>query len=306
MTLFEQALVTGVGTGAIYALIAYGISLVWSVSGTLNFAHGDILMVSLFVSLVALFLGVPAPIAVVLAVVIGGALGVLLQKSVFYPLRSRTGSLSWILGVIVFGAILRSVGTIIFESRAYPSPVQIGGSGIVHMPGGAVFRMTYVWILLIAVAGALLLEALIRRTGWGRRVRAVAESRTTAELLGIDTEKVITGAFALAACVGTLAGLLAAPLTFVSVSLGWIFTVKGFTAAVLGGIGRTSGVLVGGLLLGVLEQMLALAESASSGAISHALGAGYRDALAFAVLIVVLLVKPRGLFGPRTERFEQV
>jgi len=303
LAVFEQALIAGIGTGAVYALIAYGISLVWSVSRTMNFAHGDILMVSVFVSFVALFMGVSGPGALLLALCVSIGLGVLLQKAVFYPLRKRKGSLTWVLGVVIFGAILRNIGVALFESRSYPAPFAIGGESTFDLPGGAVLRGTYIWVIAICVVAAVLLDLTMTRTAFGRSIRAVAHSRDAAELMGIDSEKVMTSTFALAAVIGTLAGLLMAPLTFISASLGLLITLKGFTAAVLGGIGRGRGALAGGLIVGISEQLLAVSEFTAPQWLAPYLAAGYRDAMTFGILIVVLVVRPQGIFGPRPERF---
>lgn len=297
MDLIGQVIVAGLGTGAVYALIAYGISLVWAVSRTLNFAHGDILMVGVFSSLIALSIGTSGTAAIAIAILVGAALGVALNRSVFSPLRASRGSLTWILGVVVFAAVIRNVATLIFESRSYPAPFSLGGDGHVSIPGGAVFRASYLWVFAIAFVAGLGLELGLRRTAFGRSVRAVAASRTTAELMGIDTEKVMTIVFALAAATGTLAGLLIAPVTFVSVSLGWLFTLKGFVAAVLGGMGSGKGALIGGLALGLMEQGLVLVELAGNRSIAPAFAAGYRDAYVFLLLIAVLLFRPRGLVG---------
>lgn len=290
LALIEQSLVAGIGTGAVYALIAYGISLTWSVSKTLNFAHGDVLMTGVFVSFVALLSGASGPFALLVAVAAAALLGVLLEKSVFYPLRDSRSSLAWVLGVVIFAAMLRNAGIVIFEARAYPAPFSLGGSAAVTLPGGAVFRTTYLWVIGTALVAAFILELLMSKTYFGRAVRAVASSREVAELMGINSERVMTIVFALAAGIGTLAGLLIAPLTFVSVSLGWLFTLKGFAAAVLGGIGRPRGALAGGLLLGVAENLAA-----------PWVAAGYRDAIAFAMLIAVLVFRPKGLLERRSR-----
>lgn len=297
MDLLGQVIVAGLGTGAVYALIAYGIFLIWAVSRTLNFAHGDILMVGVFSSLIALSIGSSGLTAIATAILVGAVLGIALNKLVFSPLRMSRGSLTWVLGVVVFAAVIRNIATLIFEGRSYPAPFALGGEGHVSIPGGAVFRLSYLWLIAIALVAGAGLELLMRKTAFGRSVRAVAAHRTTAELMGIDSERVMTIVFALAAATGTLAGLLIAPVTFVSVSLGWLFTLKGFVAAVLGGIGSGKGALLGGLVLGLLEQGLVLAELTGPPSIAPAFAAGYRDAYVFLLLIAVLLVRPGGLVG---------
>lgn len=297
MTLILQALVSGIGTGAVYALIAFGISLTWLVTRTLNFAHGDVLMVGVFASFVALAIGASAITALVIAVLAGALLGLALEKSVFFPLRKRPGSLTWLLGVVLFAAVLRAAGIAVFESRSYPPPFSFGTEGI-DLPAGAVVPVQYLWIAGIAIAAAVVLDYVMSHTHYGRAVRAIASSRDVAELMGVNTERIMAVTFAVAAAAGTLAGLLIAPVTFVSASLGWVFTLKGFTAAVLGGIGRIRGALLGGFLLGLFEQGLAALE-ASTGA--GWLQAGYRDAAVFLLLIVILTVRPAGLSSRAEE-----
>jgi branched-chain amino acid transport system permease protein len=299
MALLGQVLVAGLGTGAIYALIAYGIWMVYSVSKTLNFAHGQIVMTSVFICSVAVFLGAGTLFAIAIAIVSAVILGIALQKLVFKPLSSKPGSITWVLGAVVFAAILRDVATLIFESRSYTAPFSGIGAGVITMfgPEGIVFRSIYVWIIAAALLSSLGVDLLINRTAFGRSVRAVAESRQTAELMGIDSERVMTQTFALAAGIGALAGLLITPLTFISVSLGLLLTLKGFVAAVLGGLGRARGALVGGLLLGLIEQGLAAAEFMVPTSVGRYFSGGYRDAFAFLILIAVLVTRPTGLFG---------
>lgn len=299
MEVVVQFLIAGIGIGSVYALFAYGVSLVWSVSRTLNFAHGEMVMAGVFASLVALSLGASVVTSVLVAAVFSAILGAALYKGVYHPLRTRSGragsvQLVWILGIVVFAALVRDGSSLVFETGTYPAPIAVGGDELASV-GTVVFRKAYLWVFAISVAAAGTMEFVMARTFFGRAARAIAVSRETAELMGIHTEKVTALVFVAAATLGTLAGILIAPITFVSVSLGWVLTMKGFTAAVLGGLGRGKGALVGGLLLGVFEQLLMLGEFAAPESISHLFTAGYRDALVFLVLIVVLVAKPAGL-----------
>ena len=302
IALIEQTLIAGIGIGAVYALIAYGVSMTWAVSRTLNFAHGDILMVGVFVSLACIAFGIPGPIAVAIAVAVGVALGIAVNTVVFRPLRDRGGTYAWLLGVVIVAAIIRSVGIAMFESRSYPAPFEFGSSGTVQLPGGGVLRASYVWLLLVAIALAAILQIVMNKTSFGRAVRAVAHSHDVAEQLGISSGRIRTVTFALSAGVATLAGTLVAPITFVSVGLGWMFTLKAFTAAVVGGIGDGKGALVGGIALGLLEQTLASAEFLVPDEIRPLFAAGLRDAAVFVVLIAFLVVRPRGIFGSVPSR----
>jgi len=295
MDVAAQFLVAGIGLGSLYALFAYGVSLVWSVSRTLNFAHGEMVMAGVFASIVALSLGASPVSSILTAAGLSAVLGLCLYKGVYQPLSRRGSSpLVWVLGIVVFAALVRDVSSLVFETGTYPAPIAVGGDGLVSV-GSVVFRAAYVWVFLISAGAAAAMEWTIARTSFGRAVRATAASRETAELMGIHTEKVTALVFVAAAVLGTLAGILIAPLTFVSVSFGWVLTMKGFTAAVLGGLGRGKGALVGGLLLGVFEQLLTLGEFAASDGASHLFAAGYRDAAIFLLLILVLVWRPSGL-----------
>lgn len=289
-----QALVTGLGVGSVYALIAFGVSLVYAVSRTLNFAHGEVLTVGVFLALTAAFVDLPAWQAIGVGIAGAVLLGVVLERAVFRPIRRAPESMSWLLGVLIFAAVVTNGADRIWGHRNYSSDTLLGGSlganDIVRW-GDVVFPAIYIWLFATGAVLMVALDVLLRRTAFGRAVRAVAHDRRTAALMGIDVERTMVLAFALAAGLGGVAGVLNSPLTFVSVQLGPFFTFKGLTAAVLGGLGSARGAFAGGLALGVVEQMATLA----------GVSAGYRDVIAFAVLIAVLLVRPAGLLGRVVE-----
>lgn len=284
-----QALVIGLGVGAVYALIAFGITLVYAVSRTLNFAHGEVLTVGVFLALTAAFFDLPPWQGIVVGIAGAIILGVLLERLVFHPLRRSPESMAWLLGVLIFAAVVTNGSARLWGQRNYNSEIlgvgsALGADDIVTW-GDVVLPSIYLWLL---AAGAVLmvgLDVLLRRTAFGRAVRAVAHDRRTAALMGIDVERTMVIVFALAAGLGGLAGILNAPLTFVSVQLGPFFTFKGLTAAVLGGLGSARGAFAGGLALGVVEQLAILA----------GVTAGYRDVIAFGVLILALMLRPAGL-----------
>jgi branched-chain amino acid transport system permease protein len=289
-----QALVTGLGVGAVYALIAFGISLVYATSRTLNFAHGEILVVGVFLALTAVFFDLPPWQAVAVGVAGAVLLGVALAKLVFAPLRRAPESLAWLLGLLIVAAVVTNAAGRIWGQRAY-SAEQIGigralGADDIVRAGGVVFPSIYLWLLATGVALMIGLDLLLRRTAFGRAVRAVAHSRRTAALMGIDTERTMVLAFALASGLGALGGILFTPLTFVQVQLGSFFTFKGLAAAVVGGLGSARGAFLGGLLLGLVEQEALVY-----------VRAGYRDAIAFGVLVLLLVLRPAGLAGRVVE-----
>jgi len=293
VAVYLQAVVAGIGTGAVYGLVAYGITLVYAVTRTVNLAHGDVVMTAVFVSLAGLLYGLPAWEALALGVVAATLLGVLLDRVVMAPLAGRREPLSWFLGVVMFAALLRGAAVLLFGERTYPLPVALGGEAIVRV-GDVAFRATYLYVLGLAVALAVGLHLALARTAFGRAVRAIAESPTSAALAGVNVPRVRLTVFVLASVTGALAGLVFAPLTFVSAQLGFLFTFKGFVAAVIGGLGSGGGALLGGLLVGILERVLLV--------VPGHLSSGLVDAITFAVAILVLVVVPQGLAGRRDVR----
>jgi branched-chain amino acid transport system permease protein len=285
-----QALVIGLGVGSVYALIAFGISLVYATSRTLNFAHGEVLTVGVFLALTAVYFDLPPWQGIVIGIAGAVLLGIALEKVVFTPLRRAPESLAWLLGLLIVASVIANASARIWGSRAYNTQ-QLGignalGADNVIRWGSVVFASIYVWLLAAAVVLMIGLDLMIRRTAFGRAVRAVAHNRRTAALMGIDTERTMVYAFALAAALGAVGGVLYSPVTTIQVQLGAFFTFKGLAAAVIGGLGSARGAFVGGLLLGVVE---------AQGQVY--VRAGYRDAIAFGVLILVLMIRPAGLMG---------
>ncbi len=289
-----QALVLGLGVGAVYALIAFGISLVYATSRTLNFAHGEVLTVGVFLSLTAVFFDLPPWQGIIIGIAGAVLLGVVLEKVVFTPLKRAPESLSWLLGLLIVGAVITNGSARIWGQSAYNAEqLGIGSAlGLDHIfhIGGAVLPAIYIWLFTAGVVLMIALDLLLRRTAFGRAVRAVAHSRRTAALMGIDTERTMVIAFGLAAGLGALAGIMFTPLTFVQVQLGALFTFKGLAAAVIGGLGSARGAFLGGLVLGLVEQEALIY-----------VRAGYRDAIAFGVLILVLMLRPAGIMGRVVE-----
>jgi branched-chain amino acid transport system permease protein len=289
-----QAIVTGLGVGAVYALIAFGISLVYATSRTLNFAHGEVLTVGVFLALTAVFFDLPPWQGILIGIAGAVLLGVVLEKVVFTPLKRSPESLAWLLGLLIVGAVITNGSARIWGQSAYNAEqLGIGSAlGLDHIFhwGDVIFPAIYVWLFVAGVVLMVALDLLLRRTAFGRAVRAVAHSRRTAALMGIDTERTMVIAFGLSAGLGALAGIMFSPLTFVQVQLGALFTFKGLAAAVIGGLGSARGAFLGGLVLGLVEQEALIY-----------VRAGYRDAIAFGVLILVLMVRPAGIMGRVVE-----
>jgi branched-chain amino acid transport system permease protein len=298
-----QQLVNGLTLGAVYALIALGYSMVYGILQLLNFAHGDVYMIGAFVGYGVLTVLAPRsglllpvwaiiPIMLLVAMLLSGLLGILIEWFAYRPLRNapRIAPLISALGVSFFiqNAVLLTLSASYrtVRTEALLSPrlgIDLGPA-----------RISAVRILVIATAVVLMfaLDHLVRRTRLGRSMRAVAIDREAAAMMGVDVDRVIVTTFfigsALAGAAGVLIGLA---FTQVWHLMGFTAGLKGFTAAVVGGIGNIPGAMLGGLLLG-------LAESLAVGFISPT----YKDLIAFVVLVLVLLVRPTGLLGARIQQ----
>ena len=289
-----EALVSGLGVGAVYALIAFGISLVYATSRTLNFAHGEVLTVGVFLALTAVYFDLPAWQGIIVGVAGAVILGIALEKLVFTPLKRAPESLAWLLGLLIVASVITNASARIWGAHAYNTEKlgigsALGADHIIRW-GDIVFPTIYLWLFVAGVVVMIGLDYLLRRTAFGRAVRAVAHSRRTAALMGIDTERTMVYAFGLAAALGAIGGVMYSPVTTVQVQLGAFFTFKGLAAAVIGGLGSARGAFLGGLVLGVVEQQALVY-----------VRAGYRDAIAFGVLILILMLRPAGIMGRVVE-----
>ena len=300
MDFLAQQLVNGLTLGGVYALIALGYTLIYGVLQLLNFAHGDVYMVGAFIGyFVMVGLGGPAapvvPVWLMIftmfaAAMLGsGVLGVLIEQFAYRPLRNspRIAPLISALGVSLF---LQNSVLLLFGSRirSYNTADYVDQTG--GLRHGAI-RLDWSRVLVLALAGILLvlLVQLVDRSRFGRGMRAVAFDRDAAVMMGIDADRIIVGTFFVASALAGAAGVMVGLVFFNVYSyMGFLAGLKGFTAAVVGGIGSVPGAVLGGLLIG-------LAESLTTGYLS----ANFSSVISFLLLIGVMLVKPRGLLGRR-------
>ncbi len=298
MSFFFQELVNGVTTGALYSLVALGFSMVYGVLKLLNFAHGDLYMVGAFIGFFviqwfggAAHLSIPVPLLLlimfVLAAALVGGLGVAIERFAYRPLRDapRIAPLITAIGISFF---LESAALLLFgaQYRVYNTSEFISLSSGIRI-GSVTIDSVQIMVLVLGIALMGGLRLLVNRTRLGKQMRAVAADREAAEMLGINVNFIITATFflgsALAGVAGVMAGLL---FNQVTNTIGFIAGLKAFTAAVVGGIGSLPGAMLGGLLIG-------LAESFTIGYISST----YSNLLVFALLIIVMLLRPSGLLG---------
>jgi branched-chain amino acid transport system permease protein len=281
-----QHVVNGLVLGSVYALIAVGFSLVFSVLEIINFSHGSMLMLGAYFGLVLVAAGwgfLPAMAASALLVAVAGAV---VERATVAPLRRRDSPrVLALISTIGASITLEAVAQLVWgaQVRGYPSPLPAGGFAV----GPA--RVTYLEGTIVLIAGALMtaLGLFVRHSRTGRAIRAIAQNLPAARLMGIDVERTIVTVFAVGSAIGAIAGMLTgAYFSFAQPSMGFLPGIKGFVAAVLGGMGSVVGAGLGGLLLG-------LAESLGGGLLSFA----YKDAIVFGVLIVILIVRPSGILG---------
>lgn len=283
MAEFLQFLFSGLTVGAVYALVALGFTLIYNASGIINFAQGEFVMLGGMTTVFLALVGVPLPLAAVLAVVASVVIGLILYRFAIEPAR---GADAVALIMITIGAsiFLRGAAQVVFDKRFHSLPHPFGTDPI-RIGGAAVLPQSLV-VLAGAAVIVVLLWLFIDRTLFGKAVTATAANRLAANLVGINTGRMIGFSFAVSAAIGALAGILVTPVTLTSYDVGTLLALKGFAAAMLGGIGYALGAVVGGLLLGLLEAF-------SAGYLSSK----YKDAVAFLVILAVFFVMPRGLLG---------
>lgn len=283
MTLFLQQLVNGVALGSVYALVALGLTLVYGVLKVPNFAHGALYTAGAYVAFVALAsLGYPYVVAVVASVAVVAALAAAVEWVAFRPLEGKSPVHAMIaaLGLLFF---LEGTADVIWgpDFRQVPTPLD----GVVSL-GGVNITEQRVLVIIAAVATMAGLYWLLKRTLVGMSIEAMAQDREGALLVGIDTRRVAMITFALSGVLAAVAGSLIAPLVLVFPTMGASIIVKAFVIVILGGMGSVPGAIVGGYLL-------ALAETMAGTYVAFALS----ELIAFAVLVLVLVVKPTGLFA---------
>ena len=283
MSEFLQFAFSGLTVGAIYALIALGFTLIFNTSKVINFAQGEFVMLGGMTAAFAVAAGMALPLAALLALAVTIIFGILLYRLAIAPAR---GASPVTLIIITIGAsiMMRGVAAVVFDKNFHgfrsplgDTPISVGGAAILPQS------------LLVLAGAAIIVVALwlfFSRTLTGKSMLATAENPLAARLVGINTSRMIGLSFALSAAIGAIGGILATPITLTSYSIGTFLALKGFVAAMLGGMGSPIGAVAGGLLLGLLEQF-------GAGYVSSQ----YKDAIAVIVLLLVLFAMPSGLFG---------
>jgi branched-chain amino acid transport system permease protein len=280
---FVQLVVSGTATGAIYALAALGFTLLWQAAGVINFAQGEFVMIGGMVTFFAVAAGIPLPIAALIALTVAVLVGIALHRLAIEPAK---GASPVTLIIITIGAsiFLRGVAAIVFDKNFHSYPPFAGSEPI--RIGGATILPQSVLVLAGTLVIVVALWAIMTRTMIGKAMIATAANRLAARLVGINTAAIVGVSFVLSAAIGAIGGILVTPITLTNYDVGTLLALKGFAAAMLGGMGHPFGAVVGGLIVGLLETF-------GAGYVSSA----YKDAIAFLVILLVLFVMPQGLFG---------
>ncbi len=286
--MFLEQLINGITLGSIYAIVALGYTLVFGVLDIINMAHGEIFMFGAFVGMLLVSkAGVPLPVAFLGAIAVTGAMGFLLERLALRPLRGRSGAsnLASLISTIGVSILLENVAHRLFGAGNHLFETPFAE---IRFPVGPVnVYLVQALILLISLLLMAGLALWLSRTRGGKALRATAEDITTAGLLGIDTDRVITATVVIASAMGGVAGVLVGmAFNYINNQIGLSMGLKGLAIIIFGGMGSVYGAMAGGLILGLSETFVVAYGSS-----------GYRDAIAFVIIIAVLLVRPQGLFG---------
>ena len=300
MVAILQAVFSGLALGSIYALVALGFNITHSTTKTLNFGQGEFLVVGAFVAVSGVLLlagkGVTGSLqpedvtllrygaSLLISIAVLGLLGVLLYYTAVRPFIG-IGGLAWVMSTIGFGIIIQNTALAIWGPSPMVMPSPLGDS-VIRLGGAGVLPQE-ILVLVSSIVVMLFLDTVMRKTKIGKAVRAVAQSKNAATLMGINVSAVVVLAFVVSSSLAGLAGLLIAPITTASVFMGLTIALKAFSAAIVGGLNNARGCMLGGFLLGLVEALVGLWH------------AELREISIFMLIILVLVLKPEGLLGQR-------
>jgi branched-chain amino acid transport system permease protein len=289
MSEFLQFLFSGLTVGAVYALIALGFTIIYNASDVVNFAQGEFVMLGGMVTFFAAAAGAPLPIAALFAILVTAAVGLAFYQLAIAPARSAS-VVALILITIGASIFLRGLAQILFDKNFHRFPAFTGDAPL-NILRATILPQSF-WVMGGAAAIFLALWLLSEMTLLGKAVIATAANRLAAQLVGINTSAVTAVSYAVSAAIGAIGGVLITPITLTSYDVGTLLALKGFASAMLGGMGNPAGAVVGGLIVGIFEQM-------GAGYISSR----YKDAIAFVIIILTLFALPNGILGRfRVER----
>ncbi len=278
-----QYLITGITVGSAYALVGLGFAIIYNASDVVNFAQGEFVMIGAMSAIFLNAAGIPYVLSIALAVAITAAVGMALEKFAIEPARNAS-VVSTIIITIGASILLRGAALLIWGKDIYGLK-PFTGEETIHI-GPATLLPQNLWVMGCTAVSVFLVKYFFDRTRTGKAILACSYNKRAAYLVGINVKKMLLISYGLSACLGAVAGILIAPITFFTYNAGVMLGLKGFSAAILGGMGNPMGAVAGGLMLGLLESI-------GAGLISS----GYKDAIAFIIILLVLFLKPSGLFG---------
>jgi branched-chain amino acid transport system permease protein len=289
MASFIQLLVSGLATGAIYALIAVGFMLLWQASQTINFAQGEFVMLPAFFILAAMNIGAPFWLAALIGIALSVLVLGLLFKFIIVDPMLKHGVLPLVISTIALSLFLKESAKTFYSSQAQPFPALVPASDL-HL-AGAVISTQSLAVLAVAVATVIALHLLLHRTRLGRCMQATAQNTTLAQILGIPVQRMVLCTFLLNAVLVAIASILISPIYLAKFNNGETLGIAAFLAAIMGGFNQVRGAILGGVILGVLDNLSAAYVSSQ-----------YRGAFPLLILIAVILLRPQGLLGRIEER----
>ncbi len=289
MTDFLQLLMSGMATGSIYALAALGFTLLWQASGTINFAQGEFVMLPAFMMLGFAAFGAPMALAFVLTCIVSvGVLGWAFKRGIVDPLL-RFGLMPIVVATIGLAIAMRNGVRAGYSAEAHPFPSLFADK--LFNVGGVTVTLADIGTLVLALALVIVTQSFLAKTVTGRAMQAVAQNTESATVLGINVPRMVFYTFAINALLACAAALLVTPTYLAKFDMGESLGNKAFFAAIIGGFNNTRGALLGGLIVGVAENL--------AGAY---ISAAYKDAVALIIFMLVILFKPQGLLGKKEER----
>lgn len=285
-----QYLLSGLSTGAIYSLIGVGFAIIHNATGIINFAQGELVMLGgMFTLFFLTVLNLPLVLAVILAILATTLVGVVFERLAIRPMKNAS-PISLVIITIGGSILIRGLAMLLWGKDTHAIPTFSGNEPI-HL-GEATILPQHLWIFAVTILVMICSKLYFNYTISGKAMRACAYNRRAAGLVGIDVRRMVLFSFAISSAMGSMAGIIIAPLTMTSYDVGIMLGLKGFCAAIIGGMSSGLGTVFGGIILGILESL-------GAGLFSS----GYKDAIAFIILLLILFVRPQGLFRKgETER----
>lgn len=285
-----QQIIYGLTVGCLYGLLAIGYTMVYGVLRLINFAHGDLFMVSSYVAFFGIVMfSLPWPFAFIGAALITGLIGILIDRGAYKPIRNSP-RISALITAIGVSFLLENLALVLIGGRPKPFPLPVLFSGSLTM-GQLKIPVLSIWVLGVTLVLLIVVVAIVHRTRVGMAMRALSRDIETVSLMGIDENRVISFTFALGSVLAAFGGVMwSMKYPAVDPFMGVIPGLKAFVAAVLGGIGNVTGAAIGGMILGLAEVLIVAVEPDWS---------GYRDAIAFCIMILILLTRPTGIMGEK-------